>query len=161
MDRRWCSGSSATGGVATAPEPWRLLPHAYTLRQQGVDAEYVDPLVVEAIGGFCQGLPGGEKTSPRCATRPRLYEKSAGEDANYFLERRPRMRRHRRDHAALPRRQVRLPLANPLSVVASLIKTWGPWYPTFMSSDLFIGLPRPVAAYESNRDAFTPPASRT
>jgi Sulfotransferase family len=41
---------------------------------------------------------------------------------------------------------------NPLSVIASLIDTWGPWRPTFMSSDLFIGLPRLVAAYEKHRD---------
>lgn len=40
---------------------------------------------------------------------------------------------------------------NPLSVIASMIETWGPWRPTLMSSDLFIGLPRLVAAYEANR----------
>ena len=41
---------------------------------------------------------------------------------------------------------------NPLSVVASMIEVWGPWHPTFMSSDLFIGMPRLIATYEANRD---------
>jgi hypothetical protein len=41
---------------------------------------------------------------------------------------------------------------NPLSVIASLIRTWGPWHPTFMSSDLYIGLPRLIAARERHPD---------
>jgi Sulfotransferase family len=50
---------AAHDGVATASEPWLLLPHAYTLRPQGIDAEYVHPLLVTAIEDFAQSLPKG------------------------------------------------------------------------------------------------------
>ena len=141
-------------GVATASEPWLLLPHAYTLRQQGVDAEYVHPLLFEAIGDFCEGLPGGgeDYVAEMRDFILRLYEKSAGEDATYFLDRRPERLVTEEIMRLFPEGEFVFLWRNPLSVVASLIGTWGPWYPTFMSSDLFIGLPRLVAAYESNRD---------
>src|SRR5207248_2131829 len=43
---------------------------------------------------------------------------------------------------------------NPLGVVASMMETWGngQWYPTMYRGDLFIGLPRLVAAFTHNRD---------
>lgn len=142
-------------GVATASEPWLVLPHAYTLRRRGVDAEYVHPLLVTAIEDFCDRLPEGEDDY-LLELREfvlRLYEKAAGDDASYFLDKTP-------PYCLVPDEVMRLfPEAkfvflwrNPLSVVASMIETWGPWYPTFMSSDLFIGLPRLIAAYEENRD---------
>jgi hypothetical protein len=40
---------------------------------------------------------------------------------------------------------------NPLSVIASMIETWGPWRPTFMTADLFVGLPRLLAAHQAHR----------
>ena len=47
-----------------------------------------------------------------------------------------------------------------LSVTASMIETWGPWRPTFMSSDLFLGLPRLVNAYAQTAHGPTRFASR-
>ena len=41
---------------------------------------------------------------------------------------------------------------NPLSVIASMIETWGPWRPTFMTADLFVGLPRLLAARAAHQD---------
>jgi len=129
-------------GVATASEPWLLLPQAYTLRPRGVDAEYVHPLLVTAIEDFCERLPDGQDDYLEELRRftLRLYEKAAGDGADYFLDKTP------------PYCLVFL-WRNPLSVVASMIQTWGPWHPTFMSSDLFIGLPRLIAAYEANRES--------
>jgi hypothetical protein len=141
-------------GVATASEPWLLLPHAYTLRRQGVDAEYVHPLLVAAIEDFCEGLPGGsdDYVEELRGFVLRLYEKAAGDGAAYFLDKTPPYCLVAEEIMRLfPEGKFVFLWRNPLSVVASMIETWGPWYPTFMSSDLFIGLPRLIAAYEANR----------
>jgi hypothetical protein len=142
-------------GVATASEPWLVLPHAYTLRKRGVDAEYVHPLLVTAIEDFCEGLPEG-RDDYLVELRElvlRLYRKAAGDDASYFLDKTPPYCLVAEEIMRLfPEGKFIFLWRNPLSVVASMIETWGPWYPTFMSSDLFIGLPRLVAAYEANRE---------
>lgn len=140
-------------GVATASEPWLLLPHAYTLRQRGVDAEYVHPLLVTAIEDFCDGLPGGrdDYLDELRGFVLRLYEKAAGNGASHFLDKTPPYCLVAEEIMRLfPEGKFVFLWRNPLSVVASMIETWGPWYPTFMGSDLFIGLPRLVATYESS-----------
>jgi len=146
---------AAHQGVATTSEPWLLLPHAYTLRPRGVDAEYVHPLMVTAVEDFSRELPGEEEDYIAELRRMalRLYEKAAGKDATHFLDKSP-------PYCLVAEEIIRIfPEAkfvflwrNTLSVLASMIETWGPWRPTFMSSDLFAGLPRLVAAYEANRD---------
>src|ERR1044072_1971021 len=146
----------AEGGVAAVAGPVPNLPHAYTLRPRGVDAEYVHPLLVEAIEDFCEGLPGGRDDyfDELRAYVLRLYERSAGEGASHFLDKTP-------PYCLIPDEVMRLfpegkfvfLWRNPLSVLASMIETWGPWYPTFMSADLFVGLPRLIAAYEANRES--------
>lgn len=141
---------AAHDGVATVSEPWLLLPHAYTLRQQGVDAEYVHPLLVTAIEDFCEKLPRGsdDYLAELREFALRLYEKAAGEGAEYFLDKTPPYCLIADEIMRLfPEGKFVFLWRNPLSVIASLIETWGPWRPTFMSSDLFTGLPRLVAAY--------------
>ncbi len=146
-------------GVATASEPWLLLPHAYTLRQRGVDAEYVHPLLVTAIEDFCDGLPGGREDylDELREFALRLYEKAAGDGDTYFLDKTPPYCLVAEEIMRLfPEGRFVFLWRNPLSVVASMIETWGPWYPTFMGSDLFIGLPRLMATFEANRDRVHP-----
>jgi hypothetical protein len=141
-------------GVATASEPWLLLPHAYTLRHQGIDAEYVHPLLVTAIEDFCDGLPGGKDDylNELRGFALRLYEKAAGDGATHFLDKTPPYCLVAEEIMRLfPEGKFVFLWRNPLSVVASMIETWGPWHPTFMSSDLFIGMPRLIASYEANR----------
>jgi hypothetical protein len=142
-------------GVATVSEPWLLLPHAYTLRDRGIDAEYVHPLLVDAIEDFCAELPGGreEYIDEMRAFALRLYEQAAGEGATHFLDKTPPYSLVPEEIFDLfPEAKFVFLWRNPLSVVASLIRTWGPWHPTFMSSDLYIGLPRLLAARQRHRD---------
>lgn len=146
---------AAHEGVATTSEPWLLLPHAYTLRPRGVDAEYVHPLMVAAIEDFCEELPGGEDdylTALRLLSLD-LYEKAAGEGATHFLDKSPPYCLVAGEIMRLfPEAKFVFLWRNTLSVLASMIETWGPWRPTFMSSDLFVGLPRLLAAYDANRE---------
>jgi hypothetical protein len=145
---------AAHDGIATASEPWLLLPHAYTLRPQGVDAEYVHPLLVTAIEDFAATLPEGGDDYVEELRRfaLRLYEKAAGPEDAYFLDKSPPYCLIAEEIVQLfPDGKFVFLWRNPLSVIASLIDTWGPWRPTFMSSDLFIGLPRLTDAYEAHR----------
>jgi hypothetical protein len=140
--------------VATVSEPWLLLPYAYTLRQRGVDAEYFHPLLVTAIEDFCKELPEGSEDY-RAELRRfalRLYTKAAGEGAAYFLDKSPPYCLITEEIMRLfPEGKFIFLWRNPLSILASVIETWGPWHPTLMSSDLFIGLPRLIASYQANR----------
>jgi hypothetical protein len=52
---------AAHDGVATAAEPWILLPQIYALRTEGAYAEYGHALATRAIGDFARNLDGGEQ----------------------------------------------------------------------------------------------------
>jgi hypothetical protein len=140
--------------VATVAEPWLLLPHAYTLRGHGIDAEYVHPLLNAAIEDFCDQLPGGRDDYLEEVREfaLRLYARAAGEGATHFLDKTPPYCLVAEEIMQLfPEGRFVFLWRNPLSVIASLIETWGPWHPTFMSNELFVGLPRLVQAYDRGR----------
>jgi len=66
--------------IATASEPWILLPQLYTLRDQGAYSEYGHYLMASAVQDFARDLPGGVD-SLRAEMRDyvlRLYGKAAG-----------------------------------------------------------------------------------
>lgn len=146
---------AAHDGISTASEPWLLLPHGYTLRRRGIDAEYEHPLLVEAIEDFGERLPRGREDYLEAARdfALRLYAKAAAADDVYFLDKTPPYSLVVEEIVELfPEAKFVFLWRNPLSVLASLVRTWGPWHPTFMSADLFIGLPRLIAAFGANRD---------
>jgi Sulfotransferase family len=143
-------------GVATVSEPWLLLPYLYTLRPQGVTAEYQHRSLVAAVDDFCRTLPADHEDY-RQELRSfvlRLYAKAAGPDARFFLDKSP-------PYCLIPEEIIELfPEAkfvflwrNPLSIVASIIETRKQWHPTLYRSDLFIGLPRLVAAFRAHESA--------
>ncbi len=145
----------AHDGVATVSEPWLLLPQAYAFRRRGIDGEYLHFRMVEAIDDFCRELPRGQ-ADYRDALRDfvlDLYAKAGGDGARYFLDKSPPYCLIANEIIELfPEGRFVFLWRNPLSVVASLIDTWGPWRPTMFREDLFVGLPRLVAAYEAHRD---------
>jgi Sulfotransferase family len=141
---------AAHNGVATVSEPWILLPYLYTLRSSGVTAEYEHELMVTAIEDFCRELPA-EEEDYRAELRNfvlRLYEKAAGGEARYFLDKSPPYCLIAEEIMRLfPSGKFVFLWRNPLSIIASIIETWEQWHPTMFRSDLFIGLPRLVTAY--------------
>jgi hypothetical protein len=141
--------------VATAQEPWILLPFLYAMRREGTITEYVQPLLVEAMEDFCDQLPGGREDYRNALHdfAMRLYETSAGEESRFFLDKSPPYYLIAEEIMSLfPEGRFVFLWRNPLSIVASIIDTWqeGHWHPTMYRSDLFIGLPRLVAAYEAH-----------
>lgn len=144
---------AAHDGVATVSEPWILLPYLYTLRSRGVTAEYEHDLMVMAIEDFCRELPQ-EGEDYRAELRNfvlRLYEKAAGGEARCFLDKSPPYCLIAEEIIRLfPEGKFVFLWRNPLSIVASIIETWGQWHPAMFRSDLYIGLPRLVAAYRAH-----------
>lgn len=146
---------AAHEGVATVSEPWILLPLVYPMRREGVLAEYVHPLMVDAIADFCEELPGGAAEYRREVHdfAMRLYSQVADADAQYFLDKSPPYCLVSEDIMQLfPEGKFIFLWRNPLSIIGSIIETWqnGRWHPAMFRSDLFIGLPRLVEAYSGN-----------
>ena len=146
---------AAHDGVATAPEPWILLPPAYSLRRRGVDAEYMPKLLADAVEDFAAGLPGGEDDylAEIREFALRLYAKAAGEGASHFVDKSPPYCLVAEELMRIfPEGKFVFLWRNPLSVIASMIETWGPWRPTFMTADLFVGWPRLLAAHATHAE---------
>lgn len=148
---------AAHSGVATVSEPWLLLPYIYTLREQGVVAEYTHWLMVEALEDFCKQLPGGldEYRREMRALVLRLYERAAGEEARFFVDKSPPYYLIADEIIRLfPEGKFIFLWRNPLSILASIIETWhdGRLHVAAHREDLFIGLPRLVATYSANRE---------
>ena len=150
---------AAHSDVATVSEPWLLLPYLYTLRSQGVVAEYPYPMMIDALEDFCGALPaGGEDYRQELHDFIlRLYEKAAGPDARYFVDKSPPYSLIA-DEIIYTFSEGRFIFLwrNPLSVISSLLETWPAnrrqWHPAAFREHLFIGLPRLVAAYRANAD---------
>jgi hypothetical protein len=143
--------------VATVSEPWLLLPYLYALRSKGVVAEYGHNMAVEAIEDFCSELPGGtdDYRQELHDFVLRLYERAVGSGTTHFVEKSPPYYFIVNEIIDLfPEAKFVFLWRNPVSIMASIIDTWygGRWYATRHSEDLFIGLPRLVAAYERHRE---------
>ena len=144
---------AAHDGVATTSEPWLLLPHAYTFKTSGVFAEYPHATLVEAIEDFCAELPGGSAEYRRELHDYilRLYRLAAGEDATYFLDKSPYSQVPEEVMEIFPEGKFVFLWRNPLSVAASNMETWGEaWKPTLFRQQLYVGLPRLIAACRRN-----------
>jgi Sulfotransferase family len=144
--------------VATAAEPWVLLPHMYATRADGVYAEYGHALAARAINEFATALPGGEQAY-RDELREfalRLYERAAGGSAAYFLDKTPRYHFIADELFSLfPEGKFVFLWRNPLSVVASTVETWGrgKWKIGRWRIDLFEGIANLVASRERHADS--------
>jgi hypothetical protein len=143
--------------IATAAEPWVLLPHAYATRATGVYAEYGHALAARAIQEFAEGLPGGQETYRHelRAFMLRLYEHAGGGTGVYFLDKTPRYHFIADDLFRLfPDGKFVFLWRNPLSVVASTVETWGrgKWKVGRWRVDLFEGLANLVASRERHAD---------
>lgn len=145
---------AAHTGVATVSEPWLLLPLAYTLRRRGIDAEYLHESMVEALEDFAKQLPGGTAEYEQALRDLALdlYQRAAP-TATHFVDKSPPYCLVAEEIMRLfPDGRFVFLWRNPLSIAASMIETWGPWRPTMFREDLFVGLPRLIAAYAANRD---------
>lgn len=143
--------------VSTAPEPWLLLPHFYSLKYRGIYAEYNHVSAASAVQEFYERLPGGraEYAAELRELALRLYGKVAPEGTRYFLDKTPRYHLIVDDIlAAFPEGKFIFLWRNPLAVAASIIETWagGRWNVYRHKVDLYDGLENLVRTCEANGD---------
>lgn len=150
---------ASTDDIATAPEPWFLLPQAYALRERGVEAEYVQVSSVRAIHEFVDRLPNG-LADYRSGVRDfalRLYDLAAGDgDGRYFLDKTPRYHLIIDDLFELfPEARFVFLWRNPLAVAASIVETWakGRWAVQRWHVDLFDGVANLTDGFRTHEDA--------
>ena len=78
--------------VASATEPWLLLPLFYSLRSQGQYAEYGQGPAAKGLTHFVEELPGGRSAYLAEVSRfaRGLYGRTRSDGETYFLDKTPR-----------------------------------------------------------------------
>jgi hypothetical protein len=118
--------------VATASEPWLLLPMLSPLYRDLPAPSARDPLIQEALEDFMAELPNG-RADYRAAIRDcalALYEAAAGGNAAYFVDKTPLYHLIVDEIVAtFPEARFLFLFRNPLSVVASCVELFdhGRW----------------------------------
>jgi Sulfotransferase family len=118
--------------VATASEPWIMLPLFYARRPEGWNADFGAPLCHRAIGEFLKGLPGGEDEFRAAVGKAALeLYASAARGRRLFIDKTPRYSLVLGElGATFPEARFVFLYRNPMAVLASVIETWA-------SPDLF------------------------
>lgn len=143
--------------VATSAEPWLLLPFLGPLEAQIPVRTGWQQSVDEAVRAFIAEMPRGEDDYLE-ALRPfvaQLYARAAGTECEYFLDKTPPYHWVAKPIFRLfPEAKFVFLWRNPLSVVASVIETFGNgrWRPDDYRGTLFEGPRNLVAAYEANAE---------
>lgn len=146
---------AAHDDIATTSEPWLLLPFLFSIREQGVYAEYSHKLMVQAVEDFCGELPGGidDYFEELRTFVLQLYAKAAKGEAGYFLDKTPRYHLVVEEIIRLfPDGKFIFLWRDPLAVIASIIETWGQgkWNLYLCKVDLFDGLTNLISAYSAH-----------
>jgi hypothetical protein len=131
--------------VATASEPWILLPFLYARRKNGVYAEYGHRKAIKAFEDFTAGLSGGDAEYLRAVEdlALRLYRDRAGPRARFFVDKTPRYHVVSADIVrAFESGRFIFLWRNPLAIVASMVEVWGHgrWNAYEFEFDLYDGL---------------------
>lgn len=134
--------------VATASEPWLLLPLLLPLRDDVPAPGGWQPRIHEALNDFSRTLPDGVVSYERSvgdAART-IYEEAAG-GARFYLDKTPPYFLVIDEIVrTLPEARVVVLWRNPLAVLASVVETFcaGRWRPQDYPTSLFGGLTRLV-----------------
>jgi hypothetical protein len=143
--------------VDTAPEPWLLLP-LLGMRQKGTYSEYGHKPSRRAIDEFINRIEGGKRGFEEELRQfvIGLYERASDEEARYFLDKTPKY------HTIAPKlldlfadTKAVILWRSPLSIVASMVETWGRgWWNVFkFRLDLYRGLPTLIELAKQRRDS--------
>ena len=143
-------------GVATASEPWLLLPLLLPLRDDVPAAGSWQPRIHEALRDFARELPDGSRSYERAVAEAAraLYEEAA-DGALYYLDKTPPYFLVFEEIVrALPEARIVVLWRNPLAVLSSVVETFcgGRWRPQDYPTSLFGGLARLVDGVRRHGD---------
>ena len=143
--------------ISTTSEPWLLLPLIYALKPDGVCSEYSHTVAVTALKEFIDKLDekelGYEQELRKFILR--LYSMACRNNEEYFLDKTPRYNLVADEvYNLLPNAKFIYLWRNPLSIIASMIETWGGgrWNIFRFESDLKKGLNNMISSYKTNKD---------
>lgn len=143
-------------GVATASEPWLLLPLLLPLRDDVPAPGSWQPGTHAALTDFSRQLPGGIGSYERAvgdAARTIYAEAAAG--APFFLDKTPPYFLIVDEIVrALPEARIVILWRNPLAVLSSIVETFcaGRWRPQDYPTSLFGGLARLIEGARAHGD---------
>lgn len=143
--------------IATAPEPWILVPFLTPFKESGVSADYDISVTNTAVKEFISNLPLGEKNFFYYLRKfvVSLYGEYARNNEQYFLDKSPRYSLVVDNvHKTFPNDKYIYLWRNPLAIIASSINTWGVkgrWNIHRIHVDLFVGLPRLISSSRLNK----------
>lgn len=128
--------------IATASEPWLLLPLLYTLKPVGARADYWHLPAHQAIGDLISELPGGESDylESMRAFAISVYSKATPGDEAYFLDKTPHYHFVASELLDLfPDGKFVFLWRHPLAVVTSILETFrgGRFEPFLFKQDIF------------------------
>lgn len=146
---------SAQSDIASVAEPWLLLPLLYSIREDGVFAEYSHLQARSALMDFLKELPQGRNTYLQAVNKATsfLYAQAARNGERYFLDKTPRYALIANEILeAFPSAKVIFLWRNPLAIAASMVQTWGEgkWNLFRFNIDLYEGVARLVEGFQSN-----------
>lgn len=143
--------------ISSQSETWLLLPLFYSMRRQGTMAVYGHGKQVDAIADLCKAMPGHQADYLEAieTLAVSIYRKACRGEGKYFVDKTPRY------HLVVEEVIKTFPDAkfiflwrNPLSVIASLISTWGggKWNLFQFYIDLYKGLENLIVACRKHKD---------
>ena len=143
--------------IDTVSEPWILLPYLYSLKKEGICAEYGHFMLQEAVSDFCNKLPNGQEDylAEMRMFVLNLYRHASSSNSIYFLDKTPRYHLIVNEVFQLfPQEKYIFLWRHPLALIASIIDTWadGKWNLFRYEVDLFQGLGNLIDAYSRNQD---------
>lgn len=152
---------AAHNEITTTSEPWILLPYLYTLKKDGVYANYNHIELFKAVKDFCLELPHGQDDYVQEINGfvKRLYAKVNKKNARYFLDKTPRYHLIAEEIIrTFPGEKFIFLWRNPFAIIASMMDTWGKgkWNIPVYDVDLYTGLNNLIEAYKNNKDAVFP-----
>lgn len=144
--------------IETKAEPWFLLPMFYAARENGVYAEYSHRGAFIALRDYTDELPN-QKDDYFEAVRQAayvLYNKAleSPETTRFFLDKTPRYSLISEEIIqTFPEAKYIILWRNPLSVVTSIVETWGKglWDLDNYKVDVFLGQMSLLKTYEKHR----------
>ncbi|UCG25388.1 MAG: sulfotransferase [Chloroflexota bacterium] len=141
--------------VATLAESFLLAPFLFTLRKDGVYGAYNHQFTALGIRHFYEELPQGKQDYLRELRRfaLRLYGKASPNKERFFLDKAAAYSLIAGEIIDLfPQAKSIFLWRNPLSVVASLMKSWrsGKWNLYYYDRYLYEGLPNLIRVSQSN-----------
>lgn len=143
--------------ISTRTEPWLLLPLLYMIKEEGVLADYSHKHSYFAIKDFLGSIDQGELHFESCVRQfaNSLYKCACDHDESFFLDKTPRYTIIANQLLEIfPDEKFIFLWRNPLSIIASIIKTFRGNKFMFLGNtvDLYDGFDCFFNSYEQNKE---------